>query len=142
MVKGITYILVNDATVTSLVGENAAGDTTKVYPVIATQDEAMPLVTVWQVARTPQFCKGQRSTTFNYGYEVHVFAKDYDAAVAIGNAIIDALETQDISSPINGVLFTDRIRNTDSKDGDYIEQYKSYRRILNFETMVNESQAT
>lgn len=142
MVKGITYILTHDATVMSLVGENNAADTTKVYPVIATQDEALPLVTVWQTSRVPQSCKGQRSSTFNYSYEIHVYAKDYDEVGSISEAIIDALEEQAISSPINGVVFSDRIRNTNAKDGDYIDKYKAYTKILSFETVVNEDQAT
>lgn len=142
MVKGITHILTHDATVISLVGENKAADTIKVYPVIATQDETLPLVTIWQTSRVPQFCKGQRSLTFNYSYEIHVYAKDYDEVGSISEAIIDALEEQAISSPINGVVFSDRIRNTNSKDGDYIDKYKAYTKILSFETVVNEDQAT
>jgi hypothetical protein len=142
MVKAITYILANDATVATLVGQNAAADAVKVYPVIATQTESLPLVTVWQVGRSPEFCRGQRPTTFNYSYEVHVYAGDYDVAGAIAEAVIDAIETAVISSAINGVNFTDRIRNTNSKDGDYIKEYKAYWKILTFEAPVNEDQAT
>lgn len=142
MVKGITYILVNDSTVATLVGMNAANDTVKIYPVIATQEEALPLVTVWQASRSPQFCKGSRPTTFAYGYEVHVYAKDYDQAGDIAEAIIDALEDANISAPINGVTFTDRIRNTNMQDGEYIDKYKAYMKVLSFEAPVNEDQAT
>lgn len=142
MVKAITYILVNDATVSGLVGDNNAADTAKVYPVIATQTEKYPFIVVRQASRIPEFCKGQRSSTFNYGYQVIIVAKDYDELDALQDAVIDALENQSVSSAINGVTFSDKIRNTNSEDGEYIEEYECYQRILNFESVVDESQAT
>lgn len=142
MVKGITYILVNDSTVASLVGENGENDTAKVYPVIATQTERYPFIVVRQTARTPEFCRGQRPTTFNYRYEVTIVAKDYDELDALQDAVIDAIENKAISTAINGVTFTDRIRNTNSFDIDYLEAYECYGRVLVFEGVVNESQVT
>lgn len=138
MVKGITYILVHGTT-GPIVGSNAMGDTKKVYPVIGTQKESFPFVTVWEAARVPEFCKGQRPSTFNYSYEIHVYAKDYDQLNTICQLITNDLEDADLSAPINGVEFTDRIRNTSRKDGGYIEDYKVYNKVLTFETVVNES---
>ena len=142
MVKAITYILKEDATVGTLVGANAASDTKKVYPVIATQAESYPLITVRQASRIPEQCRGQRSTTFNYGYEVSLYCKDYDEMDSLEAAIVDAIENVSISAPINGVTFTDRIRNTNSVDGEYLDGYKCYSRILSFATVVYEDQAT
>jgi hypothetical protein len=142
MVKAITHIIKNDATAGPLIGANIANDTKKVYPIIATQKEALPLVTVWQVGRKPEFCRGQRPSTFNMTYEVHVFATDYDELNDISVAIIDAIEEADISNEINGVRFTDRIRNTDMRDVGYIEEYKAYSKMLLFEAPVYEDQAT
>jgi len=142
MVKGINYILVNDATVGSLVGANAAGDTKKVYPVIGTQKEQFPFVTVWETSRVPDECKGQRATSFSYTYEVHVYAKDYDEVNDISEAVADALEDAVLTSPINGVVFSDRIRNTNRRDGGYIEDYKVYNKVLTFESRAYEDQAT
>jgi hypothetical protein len=142
MVKAITYILVNDATVASLVGDNREADTAKVYPVIATQTEKYPFVVVRQSSRVPEYCRGQRPSTFNYTYDVIIVAKDYDELEALQTAVIDAIENQAISSTINGVRFTDRIRNTNSEDGEYIEQYECHQRILSFAGVVHESQVT
>lgn len=142
MVKAITHIIKNDGDCAALIGQNEAGDTVKVYPMIATQKEALPLVSVWMTGRKPEFCRGQRPTTFNYTYEVHVYSGDYDEAEAIMAAIINALEETNISPVINGVKFTDRVRNVDSFDKGYIEEYKAYNRIGVFEAPVNEDQAS
>lgn len=142
MVKAITYIIKNDATVASLIGQNADGTVTKVYPVIATQREKYPFVNVRQSSRTPEECRGQRPTTFNYTYEVSIYAEDYDETTDISRAIIDALENTDISSPINGVEFTDRIRNTNEIDAEYVEEYACYAKVVSFASVVNEDQAT
>jgi len=142
MVKAITYIISNNATAAALIENNSAGTTAKVYPVIATQREIYPFVNVRQSGRTPEECRGQRPTTFNYTYEVTVYAEDYDQAGDIAEAIIDALEDANISSPINGVTFTDRIRNTDMVDADYVEDYKCYAKTIFFAAPVYENQAT
>lgn len=142
MVKGIISILINDDDVQELIGLNALGDTYKVYPVVATQAESLPMATVWQTGRVPEFCKGSVPTTFNYTYEVNIYANDYDQISDIASAMISAVIQADVSNPVNGVKFTDKIRNTDSKDGGYVEQYKAYNRILFFEVPVNESQIT
>jgi hypothetical protein len=142
MVKAITYIIKNDTTAGGLIGANEADDTKKVYPVIATQTEEYPLVTARQTARVPEYCRGQRPTTFNYEYEVTVYANDYDQAGEIAEAIIDAVEESSINAPINGVTFTDRIRNTNMVDADYLEEYKCYAKIITFAAPVYESQTT
>lgn len=142
MVKALTYILANDATVASLVGDNGAANTAKVYPVIATQAERYPFVVVRQAARLPEFCRGQRPTTFNYTYDVAIVAKDYDELDALQEAVIDAIEDASVSATINGVRFTDRIRNTNAFDAEYIEKYECYERVLTFAGVVNESQTT
>lgn len=142
MVKGITYILVNNSSVGTLVGNNIAGTTKKIYPIISTQSEKMPLVTVYETSRVPEFCRGSRPTTFNYTYEIHVYSTDYEGANSICVAIVDALEEANTASPINGVKYTDRIRNTNRRDNGYIEDYKAYAKVLTFEAVVYEGQAT
>ncbi len=142
MVKGVIYILVNNSTVATLVGQNKVSNAVKVYPIIADQSEKMPMVTVFETSRIPEYCKGTRPTMFTYSYDVHVFSLDYDAANSICVAISDALETADISAQINGVKFQDKIRNTNRRDAGYIEDYKAYSKVLTFEAVVYEGQAT
>lgn len=141
MVKGINYILDNDATIATLVGVSSTGKR-KVYPVVVTQKEGFPFITVWETSRTPEFCKGTRPTTFNYSYDVYVYALDYDEANAICDAVVMALEEQSITSPINGVQFTDRIRYMNRKDAGWIEEYKCYNKVLTFESVTHESPTT
>ena len=142
MVKAITYILKNDATVGALVGNNAAGGKKKIYPMYATQKEDWPIVTVWEVSRVGEQCKGSKTTSFRYGYDIHAFALSYDAVTALCEAIEDALEDANVTSPINGVQFTTKIVNTNRRDGAYLEDYKVYSKILSFAATVNEGQAT
>lgn len=142
MVKGITYILSNDNNLGPMVGANAAGDTNKVYPVIGTQKEKFPFITVWEVSRVPIKCKGQRPSNFNYVYEVHIYAKSYDQLSELADAVIDALEDKDTSAPINGVLFNGPIQNTNSRDGGFLETFQVYNKVLTFEALTSESPAT
>lgn len=142
MVRAITHILKNGVNTAPLIGDNIQADTKKVYPVIATQFERFPLVTVRLAGRTPEFCRGQRPTTFNYSYDVYLYANSYDQIEQIASAVIDDLETQSIASPINGVKFTDRIRNTNSLDADYVDEYKCFQRVISFASVVDESQAS
>jgi len=142
MVKAITYILKEDSTVGALLGNNAAGTKKKVYPMYATQKEDFPLITVWEVGRVPEQCKGQRSTSFRYSYEVHVFDRSYDSIEALAIAASNALEDAVVTSPVNGVQFTTRIVNVNRRDGGYIDDYKAYSKILSFEATTNEGQST
>lgn len=102
----------------------------------------MPMITVWEVSRVPELCKGQKSTSFRYGYDVHVFALNYDALNTIAGAVEEALEDQSVTAPINGVQFTTKIINTNRRDGVYIDDYKAYSKILSFEATIHEGQAT
>lgn len=142
MVKAITYIIKNDATCVALIGNNRDDDTVKVYPVIATQREDYPFVNVRQSGRVPIECRGQRPTSFEYTYDVNVYTKDYDSCETISRAIIDALENQSITDPINGVTFTDRIRNVNEFDADYVDEYECYAKVVQFASVVHEDQAT
>jgi hypothetical protein len=96
---------------------------------------------VWQVSRTPQQCKGSRASTFDYVYDVHLYSKTYDGLDSLQDAVIDALEDES-TGVINGVTFGSKIRNTNSRDGGYLGDYKVYNRVLTFEATTNESPAT
>lgn len=99
MIKAITYILENDVTVNSLVGNNDAGTKTKVYPVIAPSSEIEPYVTVRLTGKDSQ---GKGDCGYNYRFQVSSYATSYDDVTAINEAIISALIN---TSPgtINGI---------------------------------------
>ena len=147
MVKGITYILASNVITSGLIGQstgdNEDGTTAKVYPVIATQKESLPLVTVWETGRVPQKCRGKMAMDFIYQYEVHVYSLDYDELNAICNAVESALYEQNVDSgPVNGVKFRSKIESTNRRDVGYIEEYKAYSKVMTFEAMVYEGSAT
>jgi hypothetical protein len=147
VVKGPTYILANDVTTAGLIGQSAGdnedGQTTKVYPVISTQKESLPLVTVWETARTPQRCRGKMAVDFIYQYEIHVYSLDYDELNAICNSIETALYNQDVDSgPVNGVKYRSKIETINRRDAGYVEEYKAYSKVMTCEAMVYEGSAT
>lgn len=146
MVKGVTYILANDSTTAALIGESAGsnedGQSAKVYPVIATQKESFPLVTVWEIARIPQRCRGKRADSFQYQYEVHVYAKDYDEINSICQAVEVALYEANVDSLVNGVHFQTKIEAINRRDVGYVDDYKAYAKVLTLEAMVYEGQTT
>ena len=136
MVKGITHILKNNATVQSLIGQNAAGEKYKVYPVVCPFPEKSPYIVVIQTGKTPIECKGSAPTTFIYTYDVYSFATNYDTVVSINEAVIDALSLPD-GGTHNTVKF-DEIRFTNEKEA-YDKDYSLFAKISSFEAQVDES---
>lgn len=137
MLKGLVYIFVNDTTVQSLVGLNAAGTAYKVYPNIATQEEQFPLVVVYQAGRVPEYCKGQAPNQFTYRYEAVIYTEDYDSCNDIALALISSIDGV-FPSTVNGVNFI-TIQNTDCVDGNFISEYAAYTKTVSFEAFVDES---
>lgn len=136
MVKGITHILKNNATVQSLIGQNSTGEKYKVYPVVCPYPEKSPYIVVILSGRTPIECKGAAPTTFIYTYDVYSFATNYDTVVSINEAVIDALSLPD-GGTHNSVVF-DEIRFTNEKEA-YDKDYSLYAKISSFEAQVDES---
>lgn len=133
MVKGITYILKNNAGVQALVGQNAAGDKYKVYPVVAPASETHPFITVSQTGRSPIESKEAPNTRI-YTYDVVSYSENYDGAEAIDNAVIAALDFTE--GTFNGVEFQE-IRHTNTVDGNAAPD-GLYSKISSFEAWVNE----
>ena len=120
MVKGITHILKNNATIQGLVGQNVAGNRYKVYPAVCPQPEKYPYIVVRLTGKTPIESK-EAPNTYEYTYDVYSFSNDYDGAEAIDNAVVDALD-HIAEGTHNGVVFSE-IRHTNTVDGNYIEDY-------------------
>jgi hypothetical protein len=110
MIKAITYILENDATVQSLVGANSRDDKHKVYPVIAPITEKGPyiIVTLLSKSRVAKHCG------FQYAISVTSYHETYDGSIQLNNAVIRAIENT-ASGNINGVDFS-YMTFTDERD--------------------------
>ena len=138
MVKGITHILTNNATIQGLVGRNAADDKYKVYPVICPHPEKHPYIVVRSSGKVP-FGQGKcADTTFTYSFEVHSFHKNYEDAEVLDNAVISALNLRD-GGVFNGVEFAEIRPGTLGADGDYVSEYEGlFHKVSTFEAEVNE----
>lgn len=100
MIKAITYILENDATVQSLVGGNAAADKHKVYPVIVPSSEVEPYIAVRLTSK--RMLGRDADCGYEYGFQVSSYATSYDDVTALNDAVVSALTGQ-ASATVNGV---------------------------------------
>lgn len=134
MVKGITYILKNNAGVQALVGLNAAGDKYKVYPVVAPSSEVHPFITVSLTGKAPIESKEAPNTRI-YTYDVVSYHQNYDGAEALDNAVVEALDWQEGTH--NNVVFQE-IRHTNTVDGN-MEPDGLFSKVSSFEAWVDEN---
>ncbi len=121
MVKAVTYIWENAATVQGLVGQNAAEDKYKVYPVAVPQSETGPYIIVRQSAKV---AIGKGCNSFVYGIEVLSYALSYDAVTALNVAVINALQNQ-TPTTVNSVVYgyLNLTNEIDSFSSDHGNQY-------------------
>lgn len=139
MVKGITYILTNDANFQSSVGRNKANTKYKAYPNVCAQPESFPYSVVRLTGKQPIECKDADPTSYIYRYDVMTFHKNYDDCEEIDRYVVAAL-----SKPSGGTFNTvvyQEIRHTNTVD-QYSNEYQLHVKISTFEAMVNEDQAT
>lgn len=130
MIKGVTYILKNDAAFRVLIGQNKALTKYKAYPVIAPQDEESPY-SICKMSSKALKCKGL--TTFDCGFDVISYAKNYDDVELIDSAVLEALVPY--SGTVNGVAFSDiSFQNTSD---DFVETYGGlYVKISSFTCVI------
>lgn len=100
MLKAITYILENDATIQSLVGGNSTNSKHKIYPVVVPESEKAPYC-VCRISGRETMAK---NCSVMWNIEVTSFHTSYDNLTLLNNAVIDALENQ-ASGTINGESF-------------------------------------
>jgi hypothetical protein len=143
MVKGITYILVNDSNVQALVGRNKANTKYKAYPGYCPQPEKYPYSVVRQTKKVPIECKGGDPNTYEYGYDVSSFHTSYDEVESLDDAVVESLSMPD-GGTHNSVVFQD-IRHVNTRD-EIVQLSGSgtvlHVKVSSFEAMVNEDQAT
>jgi hypothetical protein len=129
MVKAITYILENDATVQGLVGtksQDAVDAYHKIYPVVAPSTETAPYCAVRLIGRTT-VAKGCDDV---YQINVASYALSYDAATTLNEAVRSAIEAT-AAATINGVAFG--YANAVNEADDYVKEHNLYAKITTFE---------
>ncbi len=101
MIKAVTYILENDATVQSLVGDNSRSSKHKIFPVIVPQSEVEPYIAVRLLNKTPT----GRNCGFQYTIAVTSYHTSYDDVTELNQAVIYAIEGT-ASGTVNGCDFS------------------------------------
>lgn len=134
MIKGVTYILKNDVTFQSLVGQNVALSKYKAYPVICPQPELVPYSVVRMTSKTLQ-SKGKNSSRneFEVEFTVASYCNSYDDVDALDNAVIQAIVPY--RGTANGITFG-YIEFVNSMD-EYVETYGGlYARMSSFKANI------
>jgi len=141
MTQGIIDILIDDSTVQRLVGQNAAENKYKVYPLVVPQDEKPPYIVVKLASKPAIPCKGQRPTSFQPTANVFCYAVNYEETLALETAVINALDGL-TAGTYNGINFS-YLRYVDTSE-DYINTDGTglYVRLPLFEAQTDESTPT
>lgn len=129
MVKVVTYILGNNATIQGLVGtkdEPQTDDYYKIYPVVAPSTETAP----YCVVRLASKARMGRDCDFTFGVQVVSYAKSYDEVTTLNDAVISVLEGQ-AAATINGQAFG--YLNMTNEQDDFIKEHSLYAKITTFE---------
>lgn len=129
MVKAVTYILGNNATVQGLLGNKAQTYTStyyKVYPVVAPSSEKAPYIAVRLTGKVVV----ARSCDYNYTVTVACYHNSYDDVTALSDAVIAAIEGQ-ASGTVNGMGFG--FLNVTNEQDDYVKEHNLYAKVLTFE---------
>lgn len=128
MVKAITYILENNATVQGLVGNRVGGVTTdyKVFPVVVPESEVAPYIAVRLVGRTLQ----GKGCDYTYSVQTVCYHTTYDGVTTLNDAIISAIEGQ-AAATVNGVTFS--FANFTNESDEYVKEHSLYAKISTFD---------
>lgn len=120
--RAITYILANDATVASLVGNNTADDKVKVYPVVVPESEKAPYVVVTVLGRTV----ASKGCSDQWNIQVVCYHTISDDCVALHEACRDAL-LGTAAATINGYEFS--FVNFSTESDGFIREGNLYYKI-------------
>lgn len=126
MLKAVTYILENDATLQSIIGSNKAGDKHKVYPVVVPETEKAP----YCVCRIISKERTAKACGYIWGIEVTSYSTSYDNLTQINDAVISALENQS-SGTINNEDFG--WANFSGESDQFVKDHDLYAKITTFE---------
>ena len=132
MVKVVTYILENNATIQGLVGnkeQEQTEDYHKIYPVVAPQSEVAP----YCVVRLASRARAGKGCSDNFGVQVISYAKSYDEVTTLNEAVISVIEAQ-TSGTVNGMAFS--FLNMTNESDDFVKENMLYAKITTFEGMA------
>lgn len=90
MMNAVISILENDASVQSVIGQNALGSKYKIYPVVAPETERAP----YCVCRIFSKEEGAKDCGYIWTFEVSTYATSYDTVTTINEYVIDALKSE------------------------------------------------
>jgi hypothetical protein len=135
MVKAITYILANNASVQTLVGRNKANDKYKVYPVVCPSAEENKYLVVSKTSNIPVECKQGRPTSFDSSFDVFAYCKNYDDLDELTEAVKSALD-RIASNTYNGVNLSE-VRYANEKDL-FSNDNQLYVRQISFNCWIDE----
>lgn len=131
MLKGPIYILKENSTIQSLVGENLAETKAKVYPVICPQPESPPYIVLRQTAKE-LIAKG---CGYNVGFDVFSYAESYDSVEAIDLAAVTALVGS--TGTFNGVAIS-FINLFNTRDDSVLTPKILYVKVSSFTAHIDE----
>lgn len=126
MLKAVTYILENDATLQTLIGANKANEKHKVYPVVVPETERAP----YCVCRIVSKERVAKACGYIWNVEVTSYANSYDKVTEINDAVIDALESEP-SGTVNGENYGWSVFSSESDQFD--KDHDLYAKITTFE---------
>jgi len=126
MLKAVTYILENDATLQSLIGSNKSGSKHKVYPVVVPETEKAP----YCVCRIVSKERTAKNCGYIWSIEVTSYATSYDTVTDINDAVISALEGA-ASGTVNGENYGWSNFSTESDQFD--KDHDLYAKISTFD---------
>jgi len=127
MIKAVTYILENNATVQGLVGLRASSASDyKVFPVVVPQSEKAPYIAV-RLSGKSSLGKG---CGYNYTVEVASYHTSYDDVTTLNAAVITALTGQ-ARGTVNGVAFG--ALNFSNESDDFAKDHGLYAKVTTFE---------
>jgi hypothetical protein len=131
MVKAVTYILENDATVQGIVGTRSEGTTTdyKVFPLVVPQSEKEPYVAARLVSQVN--LGKDDSCGFSYVIQVVCVHGSYDQMTTLAIAVKNALINQ-TPGDVNGIAFG-YLNQINATDGEFTKEHNLYSRILTFD---------
>jgi len=90
MIAEVIQVLINNATIQGKVGQNKAGSTYKVFPVVCPQGEDLNWIVCALTSADPAACK-DGSLTDEY-FDAICYAKKYDHVNDMGRTMISVLQ--------------------------------------------------